>query len=269
MQSNFLLALLLTSLAGLATTIGSVIGLIVKRPGGRFMALTLGFSAGVMLLVSFVELLGTGMTMLGEASGPKTGFGLALLGFFIGFFVIYVIDVLTPHHYLAEDGGSPHHPGDTDETRSKERLMRMGVLVAAGIFIHNFPEGMATFASTLANPTLGAAIAVAIAIHNIPEGIAVSVPIYAATGSRAKAFWWSFISGVSEPVGALIAGFILLPFLSPMVLGMTLASVAGLMVFIALDELLPVSHSYGHEHYSILGLSGGMIVMGLSLYLLK
>ncbi len=151
----------------------------------------------------------------------------------------------------------------------QSRLLKTGLFVALGLGIHNFPEGMASFATALSDPELGVAISIAIAIHNIPEGLAVSAPIYAATGSRSKAFWWSFLSGVAEPVGALMAALVLMPFLNDAVLGGLLSAVAGIMVFIAIDELVPVSHSYGEEHLSIVGIVAGMAVMSLSLWMLQ
>ncbi len=253
MRSNFGIALLLTTFAGLATTIGSLIGLSVRKPGPKFMGFTLGFSGGVMILISFMELLKDSITTI--------GFTRAYTGFFLGMIIFFLIDLLIPHDYIGQ-----HDHGKID---SSSRLMRTGLLVALGICIHNFPEGMATFVGTMENINLGIAIAVAIAIHNIPEGLAVSVPIYAATGNRKKAFLWSFLSGVSEPVGAGIAGLILLPFLTPVLLGWVLAFVAGIMVAISIDELVPVAKSYDIEHIPIIGVMLGMLVMVLSLKLLR
>jgi ZIP family zinc transporter len=250
-MSQLTLALILTTLAGLSTTLGSLLGLVVRQPGPRFMAATLGFAAGVMILVSFVELLAKSFSQIGLFPG--------FLWFFLGFLGMMALDLLVPHSYL----------GIEDTARGSDaRLLRTGLLVALGLGIHNFPEGMATLAGTLQNTRLGIAIAVAIAIHNIPEGLAVSAPIYAATGSRRKAFLWSFLSGVAEPVGAGIAALVLLPFLDGPVLGGLLAAVAGLMVFISLDELLPASREHGEEHLSILGVAAGMLVMAASLGLL-
>jgi ZIP family zinc transporter len=246
-------ALLLSALAGLSTTIGSFLGLFVRKPGPRFMTLSLGFSAGVMILVSFVELLQNGIEMV--------GFLPAHIAFFAGFMIMFSIDALIPHDYMAE------HNFD-DPKHRKRNLARTGLFVALGIGIHNFPEGLATFAGTLQSLNLGVAIAVAIAIHNIPEGIAVSVPVYAATGSRKKAFFWSFLSGLAEPVGAGIAALFLMPFLNEALLGVVLAGVAGIMIFISIDELVPVSRSYGHEHLSIFGVAVGMVVMALSLWIM-
>jgi ZIP family zinc transporter len=217
------------------------------------MSFTLGFSAGVMILVSFVELL--------QSSIQYIGFLSAHIALFIGMAGIFLIDLLVPHSYMGQH--------DHGEDRSRGELMRVGLLVALGIGIHNFPEGMATFAGALEDVRLGIAIAVAIAIHNIPEGLAVSAPIYAATGSRGRAFLWSFLSGVSEPVGAALAALVLLPFLTEAVLGWILAAVAGIMVSISMDELVPAAKSFGREHVPIAGVISGMVIMALSLWLLK
>jgi ZIP family zinc transporter len=254
MNSTVGFALLLSALAGLSTTLGSLVGVFVRKPGPRFMTLTLGFSGGVMILVSFVELLQGGIDAI--------GFGPAHLAFFGGMGAMFLIDALIPHDYMAEH----HH---TEEEKRQGQLLKTGLFVALGIGIHNFPEGMAAFAGALEDPALGIAIAVAIAIHNIPEGLAVSAPVYAATGSRGKAFLWSFLSGLAEPIGAGLAALVLMPFLSEMVLGFVLASVAGIMVFISLDELMPVARSFGEEHLSIVGVVVGMMVMSLSLWMLQ
>ena len=259
MTHNVGVALLLTTGAGLSTTIGSFLGLVVRKPGHRFMGFTLGFSAGVMILVSFVELL--------QGSIESIGFMPAHLGFFIGMAGIFLIDYLTPHEYI---GQHSHSGGDKDHSdKSEGGLIRIGLLVALGIGVHNFPEGMATFAGALDDVHLGVAIAVAIAIHNIPEGLAVSAPVYAATGSRSRAFLWSFLSGVSEPIGAALAALVLLPFLTASVLGWVLAAVAGIMVSLAINELVPAAKAFGSENTPMLGAISGMFVMALSLWLLK
>lgn len=256
-------ALLLSALAGLSTTIGSVLALFVRKPGPRLMTVTLGFSGGVMILVSFVELLAHGIEAI--------GFAAANLAFFGGMLVMFLIDALIPHDYMAEHHHTEVEEADEDaqDPAMKSRLLKAGLFVALGLGIHNFPEGMASFATALSDPQLGIAIAVAIAIHNIPEGLAVSAPVYAATGSRAKAFWWSFLSGVAEPAGALLAALVLMPFLNVSVLGWLLSAVAGIMVFIAVDELMPISRAYEEEHLSIVGIVAGMAVMSFSLWMLK
>lgn len=259
MRPSIVFALLISALAGLSTTIGSLTALFVREPGSRLMTLTLGFSGGVMILVSFVDLLGGGIEAI--------GFGPANLAFFGGMIAMFLMDGLMPHDYMAER----HRPAgeNVQETALRGRLLKAGLFVALGVGIHNFPEGVATFATSLSDPRLGMAIAAAIAIHNIPEGLAVSAPVYAATGSRTKAFWWSFLSGVAEPVGALLAALVLMPFLNAAILGATLAAVAGIMVFISIDELLPISRAYGEEHLSIVGIVAGMAVMSFSLWMLR
>jgi len=246
-------ALLLSALAGLATTIGSGLGIAVRNPGPKFMTLTLGVSAGVMIHVSYVELLRAGI--------ESAGFMPAHLAFFLGMAIMFVIDVLIPHDYVGQD----EHSGSGMRSSN---LLKTGVFVALGLAIHNVPEGMAAFVGALENPTLGISIAVAIAIHNIPEGLAVAAPIYAATGSRKKAFLYSFLSGVAEPLGAGLAALILMPFLTEAILGYVMAGVGGIMVFISLDELIPVARSFGHEHLAIAGGMIGMIVMSISLWML-
>jgi ZIP family zinc transporter len=247
------LGLVLATLAGLSTLIGAAVALLAKAPGPRFMAFTLGLSGGVMIYVSFVELLGSSVAVL--------GFLPAQVAFFLGMGLMFLIDVAIPHEYLAE-----HVCRTADERQA--RLMKTGLFVALGIGIHNFPEGMVTLAGALHNPSVGLAIAIAVAIHNIPEGLAVAMPILAATGSRRKAFTWAALSGLAEPVGAGFAAAVLAPILSDRVLSYALAAVAGIMVFVALDELIPVSRDFDRGHWSIFGIIAGMVVMAASLALL-
>ncbi len=266
MDENIVAAFLFTLLAGLSTGIGSALAFFADRTNTRFLAGSLGFSAGVMIYVSFVELLGGAVRDLSDALGSGAeGRFYATAAFFGGIACIAVIDRLVP------DIENPHEVKSVEDMRAgagARRLMRMGTLTALVIGIHNFPEGLATFVTTLANPDVGFTIAVAIAIHNIPEGIAVSVPIFYATGNRKKAFAWSFLSGLTEPLGALAGYLVLRPFMTPAVAGATLAAVAGVMVFISLDELLPSAEKYGEHHLSIYGAVCGMLVMAASLLLL-
>lgn len=262
MAHTLFVPLMLTLGAGLATGIGSTIALFAHRTNKRLLSFSLGLSGGVMIYVSFVELFQQAREAIGAIYGPQTGMGITTLAFFGGVLLIGVIDRLVPSFE------NPHEMHSVEEMNRRphdRKLMRMGLMTALVIGIHNFPEGIATFMSAIDNPTLGIAIAAAIAIHNIPEGIAVSVPIYYATGSRRKAFLLSLSSGLAEPVGALLAYAVLLPFLSPTLLGCLFGFVAGIMVFISLDELLPAAEEYGEHHISIYGVVTGMALMAVSL----
>nr|WP_307776385.1 zinc transporter ZupT [uncultured Cetobacterium sp.] len=268
-MSNVMFAFLLTLFAGLATGIGSCLAFFAKKTNTKFLSTALGFSAGVMIYVSFVEIILKSRKSLVLAMGDVKGNWITVISFFGGMLFIALVDKLIPSYE------NPHEIRDSKELDSnniKKRedmtgLYRMGIFSAIAIGIHNFPEGLATFISALEDPTLGISIAIAIAIHNIPEGIAVSVPIYYSTGSKKKAFIYSFLSGLSEPVGALLGYIILMPFINDMIFGIIFAGVAGIMVFISLDELLPAAENYGEHHLSMYGLISGMMVMALSLLL--
>ncbi|MDD3269601.1 MAG: zinc transporter ZupT [Syntrophomonadaceae bacterium] len=265
--SNVWLAFALTLLAGLSTGIGSLIALFARRTNTAFLSLALGFSAGVMIYVSMVEIYPLAQQAAVNTWGDG-GLWAAAGAFFAGMILIAVIDKLVPSYE------NPHEPHLLEEMEDggasgqQEKLFRTGVLAALAIAIHNFPEGLATFVSVLQEPSLGIAIAVAIGIHNIPEGIAVSVPVYYATGDRKKAFVYSFLSGLSEPLGALIGYLVLLPFINEALFALLFASVAGIMVFVSLDELLPAAREYGEAHHSVYGIITGMMVMALSLLLM-
>lgn len=263
---NIFFAFSLTLLAGLATGIGSAMVLFTKNTNKKFLSFSLGLSAGVMLYVSFVEILAKAVESLSEIYGDKLGNCYAVLGFFIGVAIIALIDKCIPKM------GNPHEihtveEMDGNDEEHKTNLMRMGVFTALAIGIHNFPEGLATFISALEDPNLGIAITTAIAIHNIPEGIAVAVPIFYATGSRMKAFKLSFLSGLSEPIGALVGYFLFIRFFGNETFGFIFAAVAGIMVYISLDELLPAAEEYGEHHIAIWGVIIGMIIMAISLLL--
>lgn len=267
MSNDVLFALGLSLFAGLATGIGSFIAFFYKKTNERFLSFALGLSAGVMIYISFMELLFDARVGITELTGStKAGIFYTALAFFGGIIFAGVIDALVPKDE------NPHEMHTMDELKDPQshhnKLKRTGLVTAIAIGIHNFPEGIATFISALGSLETGVAIAVAVAIHNIPEGIAVSVPIYAATGKKKKAFWMSFLSGLAEPVGALLAWLLLMPFLSPMLMNVVFAVVAGIMVFISLDELLPAARAYGESHISLYGLVTGMVIMALSLVLL-
>jgi len=297
-MSRVWIALGLTVFAGLATGIGSAIAFTAKRTNYRFLSVATGFSAGVMLYVSFVEIFFKGVISLTESYGETWGHWINAASFFGGILLIGLVDNLIP---AAENPHEPHSEAETaplhdptapmpdfgagsddgaqgthDHAGHHKKLMRMGLFTALAIAIHNFPEGLATFLAALQDPSVGVAIAIAIALHNIPEGISVSVPIFYATGNRKKAFIYSSLSGLAEPVGAGIAYLILRLFVGgeagaipPQLMGILFGGVAGVMVYISLDELLPTSRAYGKGHDSLFGLVGGMAVMALSLLLMK
>lgn len=277
-SNNVLVAFLLTLFAGLATGVGSLIAFFARRTNYRFLSVSLAFSAGVMLYVSFVEILGKAHAGLVPSLGEPGASWIVAGGFFGGMVFVALIDFLVPK---AEN---PHEPREASEIAllqgpeqpgiprldpNRRKLMRMGLIAAFAIGVHNFPEGMATFFAALDNPSVGVAIAIAIALHNIPEGISVSVPIYYATGSRRKALVLSMLSGLCEPVGAILGFLVLRPFFTPELKAVIFAAVAGVMVFISLDELLPASREYGRGHESVYGILAGMGVMAISLILLK
>lgn len=266
MTEGLLLAFGLTLMAGLATGIGSVLAFFTTTTNTKFLSISLGFSAGVMIYVSFMEIIVKAQDALVESMGKVLGNWMTVGGFFTGILIIALIDKFIPKQ------GNPHELKRVEEMNEKQAtknpdLLKMGTFTALAIAIHNFPEGIATFTSALQDPSLGIAIAVAIAIHNIPEGIAVSIPVYFATGSKKKAFKLSFLSGMSEPLSAIVAYLVLMPYLNDMLFGFIFAAVAGIMVFISLDELLPAAQKYDEAHLSIYGLVGGMAVMAISLLL--
>ena len=265
-MNQTMLAFLLTLIAGVSTGIGSLLALFAKKTNEKFLSASLGFSAGVMIYVSMIEIFQKAKDSLSIQFGDKMGMLITILGFFGGMLVIGLIDRLVPDDKNPHDFGV-NAPAQNEADKDPAKLMRTGLVTALAIGIHNFPEGLATFVSALQSPRLAIPIVVAIAIHNIPEGIAVSVPIYYATGDRKKAFIYSFASGLSEPVGALIGYLILMPIMSDAVYGILFAAVAGIMVFISLDELLPSARAYGEHHLSIYGLVAGMAVMAVSLWL--
>jgi len=264
-NGNFWIAFGLTLFAGLSTGIGSALAFFTKSSSTRFLSVSLGFSAGVMVYVSFFEILPKARLALTAGLGEHRAAWYSVLAFFAGILIIGVIDRIIPSRE------NPHEIRRVEDMsrngQKNSRLVRMGMFTALAIGIHNFPEGIATFMAGLSDTTIAIPIAVAIAIHNIPEGIAVSVPISYGTGSKKKGFYLSFLSGLAEPVGALLAWFILMPFLNDTLFGLIFAAVAGIMVFISIDELLPTAREYGLHHHSVYGFVAGMAVMGLSLLL--
>ncbi|MBE0536815.1 MAG: zinc transporter ZupT [Phycisphaerae bacterium] len=267
--STLIFAFSLTLFAGLATGIGSCLAFFAKRTNTRFLSIALGFSAGVMIYVSFIEIFQKAKDTLVDALGVYAGYWTTILAFFGGMGLIALIDKCVPSFENPHEIHKTEEMDDPGLAARFNRLYRMGLLTALAIAIHNFPEGLATFTIALQDPHLGIAIAIAIAIHNIPEGVAVSIPIYYATGSRRKAFVWSFLSGLSEPLGAVVGYMLLAAFFNEVVFGILFAGVAGIMVFISFDELLPAAQEYHQHHLPLYGLIIGMIVMAMSLVLLS
>ncbi|MBT2683911.1 zinc transporter ZupT [Bacillus sp. ISL-37] len=267
MTEEILFAFGLTLFAGLATGIGSILAFFTSRTNTKFLSIALGFSAGVMIYVSMIEIFVKAKDSLVSAMGAQLGNWVTVGGFFGGILLIALIDKFIPKQ------GNPHELKKVEDMNAPSKpatdaaLLKMGTFTALAIGIHNFPEGIATFTSAIQDPALGVAIAIAIAIHNVPEGIAVSVPVYFATGDKKKAFKLSFLSGLSEPIGALAAYLFLMPFLNDIMFGVIFAAVAGIMVFISLDELLPAAKKYDESHLAIYGLIAGMAVMAVSLLL--
>lgn len=264
-----LTALLFALLAGLATSVGGLLSLhkkVLERP---FLAASMAFAAGAMLFVSFVEIIPLGLASLGVAFDDKTARWWVYGAFFVGIMVVAGIDKILPSSLNPNEIEGKEDALSTVEKRDNKRLLRSGVLVALVLALHNFPEGMSTFFATYQDVTAGAVLAVAIAIHNIPEGIAVAAPVYAATGSRKKAFWWATVSGLAEPIGALVAFALVNAFMPNYLFGIMFGLIAGMMVFIAIDELLPGARRYQTDkHQVVYGLLAGMVTVAISLLLL-
>ena len=269
MDNTLLLAFAVTLGAGLATGIGAGMGLFAKSTNDRFLAGALGFSAGVMLYVSFVEILPKAMDFLAteSAGGGLLPASVAFLG---GTLLMAVLYRVLPDLPLPNEQRRRVAKADVDSQFAIEparQLFRAGLLVALAVTIHNFPEGIATFFLTLEDPAVGLSVGVAIAIHNIPEGIAVAIPMYFALRKRFWAFGLGVVSGLAEPLGALLGYLILQPFISDALLGTLFAAVAGIMVYIALDSLLPAAREFGRGQLAIYGVIAGMAVMAASLVL--
>ncbi|MFI3284605.1 MAG: zinc transporter ZupT [Erysipelotrichaceae bacterium] len=258
-MSNIWIAFLFTLLAGLATGIGGLIVCIMKKPDEKFLSFSLGFSAGVMIYVSLTEIFQKALDSLSIVYDARMAMIYTVIAFFAGMLLIALIDHMIPNEI------NPHEINDSET--SDQALLKMGTFTALALAIHNFPEGIATFVTTLQDPTLAVGIVVAIAIHNIPEGIAVAAPIYQATKSKKKAFTYAVVSGLTEPVGAVIGYLVLAPFINETVFGLIFAGAAGIMVYISLDELLPTAEKYGYHHLSMVGLVLGMMLMAVSIVL--
>lgn len=264
-MSNVGVAFLNTALAGLATMLGAVIVFFTGSDNKKFLSSALGFSAGVMIYISFMEMMPMATEYFEKTMGERAA-GLATLGAFFGSMAVFGLI-----SHLVPEADEPHDlkSGEEMEAAGREKaLEKVGIKSAIAIGVHNFPEGMVTFMTTLLDPAVGVSIAIAIAMHNIPEGIGVAAPIYFAMGGKKKALWLTFLSGVSEPLGAILAYLVLRPFLTTTLFGIVFAAISGIMVLISFDELLPASRAYGETHLSLVGVIFGMLVMGVSLIIL-
>lgn len=271
--SNIISAFVLTVIAGLSTGIGSLLALCAKHTNTKFLSVALGFSAGVMIYVSFVDIFPEARRLFTGEAGDYWGYVYTVLAFFGGILIAAAIDKLLPSFENPHEVYKLEEMEDKEQALKTRKLFRMGILTALIIALHNVPEGAATFFSSLSSLKFGIPVAIAVALHNIPEGIAVSIPIYYATRSRRKAFKWSFFSGLVEPIGAL-AGYLMLSVffdgaVMGSVFGAVLGMVAGIMIFISLDQLLPAAKKFGEHHLSIYGLVCGMAFMSVSLILFK
>ncbi len=268
---TFLFAFALTLFAGLSTSIGAVLAFFSKSKNYTILSIGMGFSAGVMIYVSFMEILNKSKDSFTELySSEIAGESLTILCFFAGIALSAFIDRMIPEDVNPHETKSNSEllelkPEAKNSVMKSSTLKRTGLFTALAIAIHNFPEGFATFVSALESPTVGITIAFAIAIHNIPEGMAVSLPIYHATGNKKSAFWYATLSGFAEPLGAVIGFFLLFPFMGEATLGITFGIVAGIMIYISFDELLPAARVYGNAHTTIAGITFGMFVMAVSL----
>ena len=254
LNTTVLTALLISFLAGLATSIGGVMTFFIKRGNMKALALGLSFSAGVMLCISFMDILPESIRWLGGLYGEKEGGILSVLFLLVGILIAGMIDYLIPDHV-------------TDAMildNQTKKLKRVGIMAALAIAVHNFPEGIATFMTGLKSISLSIPIAGAIALHNIPEGISVALPIYNATGKKRKAFFWASLSGMAEPLGAIIGFFLLRNYLNDFTFGIMFAIIAGIMIYLSLDELLPLSHEYSDGHQGIVGVTLGIVIMAFS-----
>ena len=249
-----------------------------KKISSNFLAGALGLSAGVMIFISLAELFPEAQAMI-AGTGMPHGKAFVLVAFFVGMGLITLIDFAIPEYENPHEASGLSLDSRTaavgvlEQTGSERALQRLGLMSALAIAVHNFPEGIATFIGALNDPEMGAGITFAIAIHNIPEGIAVAIPIYYATKSKGKALLYATLSGMSEPVGALLCYGIASIFGIELTGGspafpLVLAAVAGIMIYISLDELLPTAEKYGKHHIAIAGVVGGMAIMGISLLIM-
>lgn len=255
------LAFLVTLLAGLATVLGGILVLFFRQANYRALSFGLAFSAGAMVYVSLTEILNKSIESFSSAYNTDLGFAFGTFAFLLGIILVLILDRCIPN---------PHeHVEHFQQPKNQTKLMRTAILTLCAITAHNLPEGLASFFATLDSPTLGAPLAVAIAIHNIPEGVAIALPVYMATQRKSWALAATAVSGLAEPLGAALGYFILAPFMSPVVYGMVFGIIGGVMVYLALDELLPTAKQYAQGHETVYGLVSGMVALASSLVIFR
>lgn len=264
-EQNVLIALMVTVFAASTTMIGALSMIGAKESNPRLLAFGLSFAGGAMIYISLVEIFVKSQISFGEIFAEKHAYSAATLAFFAGVFLLAILDKLlpNPHIKLARP-----HDVQSDESKRKQ-LSKVGLMATLAITAHNIPEGMATFFSTLDSPTIGISLAIAIAIHNIPEGLSIAIPVYYATGSKKKAVLATFVSAIAEPIGAILGYLVLAPFIGPAVYGSLFGVIAGAMVYLALDELLPTAKRYAQGHETVYGIVSGMALIALSLVMFK
>lgn len=262
LTENFIFAFSLTILTGLATGVGSLIAFILKRDNFKLLSFMLGFSAGIMIYVALLALLPEAQKLISNTHSLTDGIFILTGSFVLGIILAIIIDKIIPEP-------------DTNNSNFKNsllphntKLLKTGIFIAIVLAIHNFPEGISTFISALTEESVGYSVAFAMALHNIPEGIAISIPIFYATGNRKKAFFYSFLSGLVEPIGALIGYFILLPFINNGLIGGIFAFIAGIMSYISLATLIPLAQKVKEGNNTLIGLSLGFSFILIGFYFL-
>lgn len=262
MEKQYIIALLITLLAGISTILGGFFTFFIKKDSLKALSVGLGFSGGMMIYVSLNELLVQSQKYLLPQFPNRAGL-IAFLAFFAGVGIAVSIDYFIPDHI--ESDLFLQNPDTCNQTMHK--IKRAGIVTAIAVAIHNFPEGIANFFVSSQDLSIGIPLAIAIAIHNIPEGIAIALPIYHAVKKKRTAIFYTFLSGVAEPVGAILGFFFLRNFLNVTTLGFLFAAISGIMVYISIDTLLPMAREYGENHHVVFGIMMGMFVIGLSLVL--
>ena len=261
-ENHVVIAFTVTLLAGLATVIGGALVLFFKQPNARLLSFGLAFSAGAMVYISLTEILNKSIDSFSQVFNEQHAFAYGTFSFLLGVIVVLLLDrfVPNPHERLEKN---------VEQGLNQQQLLRTSLMTLFAITAHNLPEGLATFFATLSSPTLGAPLAVAIAIHNIPEGVAIALPVYMATQSKKLAILASLVSGLAEPFGAVLGYFLLQPYLSANLFGIVFGLIGGVMVYLALDELLPTAKRYAKGHETVYGLVSGMAILASSLVMFK